>query len=215
MTSLPDDGREKKALRKYFLKARANLAAAQRADANRRICSAFSAWVRQASEALEVVLGADAYIGAYLAFGHEVDLFHLWSSGPLDMRPCVSGFAFPKVQSQRRLSFYAVTEGAIDASNRGFAKNAYGIYEPDEACANHILPRDIRIVLVPGVGFTESGARLGYGGGYYDRWLAQPEVTATRIGVCYEAQVGSMLPIADHDVKMQYLLTEMGIRRCT
>lgn len=62
---------------------------------------------------------------------------------------------------------------------------------------------EITCAIVPGVGFDRSGGRLGYGGGYYDRTLAQPLWHALRWGVCFEEQLcpGS-LPLESHDVPM-------------
>ena len=68
------------------------------------------------------------------------------------------------------------------------------------------------VVLVPCVGFTRSGLRLGYGGGYFDRWLARhPEVTA--IGLAWsvaEIVEGELAPQA-HDRPMMLVLTEHGV----
>jgi 5,10-methenyltetrahydrofolate synthetase len=68
------------------------------------------------------------------------------------------------------------------------------------------------VVLVPCVGFTRSGFRLGYGGGYFDRWLARhPEVTA--IGVAWslgEIDDAAFAPQA-HDMHLMVLLTEHGV----
>ncbi len=66
-------------------------------------------------------------------------------------------------------------------------------------------------VLVPGLGFSPDGARIGYGGGYYDRFLATLREDALRIGVCYECQVRDRLPTEQHDVPMTHLITEARI----
>ena len=68
------------------------------------------------------------------------------------------------------------------------------------------------VVLVPCVGFTRSGHRLGYGGGYFDRWLAQhPEVTA--IGVAWsiaELDDGALV-LEPHDQPLTLVVTERGV----
>ena len=68
------------------------------------------------------------------------------------------------------------------------------------------------VVLLPCVGYTRSGFRLGYGGGYFDRWLARhPEVTA--IGLAWsvaEIVEGELAPQA-HDRPMMLVLTEHGV----
>ena len=68
------------------------------------------------------------------------------------------------------------------------------------------------VVLVPCVGFTPAGLRLGYGGGYFDRWLAQhPEVTA--VGVAWAVgEIGaSEFKPQPHDQPMTLIVTERGV----
>jgi 5-formyltetrahydrofolate cyclo-ligase len=70
------------------------------------------------------------------------------------------------------------------------------------------------VLLVPLVGFDEAGYRLGYGTGYYDRTLAAPTRPLT-VGVGYEtARLESIFPQA-HDVPMDLIVTERGIRACS
>ena len=68
------------------------------------------------------------------------------------------------------------------------------------------------VVLLPCLGFTPAGFRLGYGGGYFDRWLAQhPQVTA--VGVAWavgEIEAGGYEP-QPHDIAMALIVTERGV----
>ena len=65
------------------------------------------------------------------------------------------------------------------------------------------------LVLVPALAFTAAGDRLGYGGGYYDRWLEEhPE--ALRVGVCLDFQLAGSLPVEPHDVGMDLVVTNIG-----
>jgi 5-formyltetrahydrofolate cyclo-ligase len=73
---------------------------------------------------------------------------------------------------------------------------------------------DISVALVPGLGFSLSGGRLGYGKGYYDAWLAKnPGVR--RVGFCFEAQILTEVPMEDHDQRMDYIVTEAALRFVT
>ena len=69
------------------------------------------------------------------------------------------------------------------------------------------------VVVVPCVGFTAAGHRLGYGGGYYDRWLAaHPEVVAVGVAwSCTELDLASFVP-EPHDVPPAFIVTEDGVR---
>jgi 5-formyltetrahydrofolate cyclo-ligase len=66
-------------------------------------------------------------------------------------------------------------------------------------------------VLLPALAFDERGFRLGYGGGFYDRLLADWPVLT--VGVTPEALVLSAVPREAHDVPVAYLATERGVRR--
>lgn len=71
----------------------------------------------------------------------------------------------------------------------------------------HIDEQKFDIILVPMIGFDASLHRLGYGGGYYDKFLAtQPQ--ATKIGVCFELGKVDALPIEPHDIALDYIVTE-------
>jgi 5-formyltetrahydrofolate cyclo-ligase len=74
-----------------------------------------------------------------------------------------------------------------------------------------IPPEQIDLVLVPGLAFTRAGERLGRGGGYYDRFLAHPQLRAVRIGVCFEAQLLPELPLDSHDQHVQHVITDCGL----
>ena len=68
----------------------------------------------------------------------------------------------------------------------------------------------IDLAIVPGLAFTSCGHRLGYGAGFYDRWLAQhPAVLA--IGLCYDDELIDDLPIEDHDRTVDLIVTDRRI----
>ena len=83
---------------------------------------------------------------------------------------------------------------------RYMATGAFGIIEPQGGEA--VRPHEIDAIVVPGVAFTESGARMGRGKGFYDRYLSQEEFRGLKIGVCYNEQIVGELPVEPHDVKM-------------
>ena len=87
---------------------------------------------------------------------------------------------------------------------------ALGILSPPskEPCGDCV-----DLVLVPGLAFSVSGARLGYGAGYYDRWLAA-NPAAIRVGLCFEFQVTAAVPVAEHDQFLDYLVTDRRLVAC-
>lgn len=84
----------------------------------------------------------------------------------------------------------------------------YGLLEPPHH-APQVDPVDIETVWVPGWAFDHTGARLGKGGGYYDRLL--PKTKARRLGICFSRQVWTTLPTAPHDVSVHAIVTPSGI----
>ncbi|KAA5545152.1 5-formyltetrahydrofolate cyclo-ligase [Roseiconus nitratireducens] len=74
---------------------------------------------------------------------------------------------------------------------------------------------DADVVLVPGVAFDAQGGRLGYGRGYYDRCLAEARPDVVLVGLAYQCQVCPRVPMADHDVRMDWVVTEQQLYRCS
>ena len=89
----------------------------------------------------------------------------------------------------------------------------FGILEPANG-TTIISPDDIDCVLVPGVAFDGRGARLGFGRGYYDRFLCRLPAAAHVCGLAFSLQIVERVPDMQHDVRMQSLVTEQGVRRC-
>jgi 5-formyltetrahydrofolate cyclo-ligase len=85
-----------------------------------------------------------------------------------------------------------------------------GIPSPPAADAP---PGTADVVIVPGLGFSPRGERIGFGAGYYDRWLAD-HPHATRIGICFEFQVCARIPVEAHDERLHYLVTERRTIHC-
>ncbi|MBX2811269.1 MAG: 5-formyltetrahydrofolate cyclo-ligase [Myxococcales bacterium] len=91
-----------------------------------------------------------------------------------------------------------------------------GILEPPSS-GQRIPLEKLHAVLMPGLGFTCGGTRLGYGGGFYDRTLEQLPTTYPyihRVGISFQIQVHPSLPVAPHDVTITTLITEWGSRPC-
>lgn len=87
---------------------------------------------------------------------------------------------------------------------------AYGILEPETEVP--ALPDAPDLILVPGVAFDRHGGRLGFGVGYYDRFLAS--CRAVKVGLCYDFQLIDRIPCDTHDIPMDYILTEKECLNC-
>jgi len=69
------------------------------------------------------------------------------------------------------------------------------------------------VVIVPGVAFDRSGARLGRGGGFYDRFLKSLLDGTMRVGACFSAQLLEEIPTDPHDLAVDLIVTESGIHQ--
>ncbi|MBT9152152.1 MAG: 5-formyltetrahydrofolate cyclo-ligase [Firmicutes bacterium] len=90
------------------------------------------------------------------------------------------------------------------------AAASFGISEPVLG-TKQFDPLDIDVVLVPGVAFDAGFYRLGYGGGYYDRFLPRLRQEALAVGVAFSLQVVDKLPRHAHDFRLDALVTERGM----
>jgi 5-formyltetrahydrofolate cyclo-ligase len=118
---------------------------------------------------------------------------------------------YPRVlEGEHRLEFHEVAfaPGGLDPID--VRAGAFGILEPLPSAP--IVPLEhIDLFLVPGLGFDDTGSRLGWGRGYYDRTLARVP-SAIRIGYCYACQIVPHVPHHHDDLPMHYLVTEAGAR---
>lgn len=94
-----------------------------------------------------------------------------------------------------------------------FRPGPFGIPEPRDLSA--VVPlTEIDIVLVPGVGFDAQGVRLGYGGGYYDRFLRLLATHTYFGGLAFHTQIVPSIPRLPHDICMPFVVTEQGVLTC-
>lgn len=86
----------------------------------------------------------------------------------------------------------------------------YGILEP-ENLGNIILPQNVELAIIPGLAFDLKGGRLGYGGGYYDRFLRLMKDNAFKYGLGYFMQIVDKVPEEPWDVRLNGIITEKKI----
>lgn len=86
-------------------------------------------------------------------------------------------------------------------------KGAFGVPEPKEKV--RFDKNKIDLVIVPGVAFDKEGNRMGYGKGYYDRFLKG--MSALKIGVCHSFQLLDKIECEEHDIKMDIIVTERDV----
>ena len=107
----------------------------------------------------------------------------------------------------KRISLPKVTPaGMVFKEIGGFGsveRGSFGIMEPKDRCPIH---EEFDLVIVPAVGVTRDGSRLGYGHGYYDRFLA--ECDAVSVALTYAKQVVRSMPSEPTDIRVDWIVTE-------
>jgi len=92
--------------------------------------------------------------------------------------------------------------------------STFNIPEPKKDRRRPFNMNEIDLIIVPGVGFDPDGTRLGYGFGYYDKFLNTIKNKATIIGLAFEIQIVSSLPANSNDIRMNKIITEDRIIDC-
>ncbi len=87
-------------------------------------------------------------------------------------------------------------------------KGMYNILEPDGTRC--LVPDETTLVVMPGAVFSRNRERIGYGGGYYDRFLAENDMCRT-VAVCYDFQILKSIPAQLHDIKPEMIISEERI----
>lgn len=184
------EAEEKEALRRRVLVIRDGLSAGAVAAMSGEI-------VRRLTALSEI--RAAATLMVYLGFGSEVMTEGLirwaWSAGKRVVVPlCAPGRCLIPCRIE---GFEEVEAGH------------YGIREPKAVCRRPVEPGGIDAVVVPAVAFDRRGGRVGYGGGYYDRFLPRAP-QAARIGAAFAVQIVAAVPAGGLDVPMDMVVTEEG-----
>ncbi len=182
---------EKKKARLAFKEKRRLLSSDERVDADRRI--------------VQRILQSELYLHA-----DRVLLYHpLWDEP--DIRPVMfdalkkgKAVGLPRVENERGdMSFYSI-EG-----ENSLAPGSFHLLEPAPSCPKILDAHAYPLCFIPGIAFDAFGGRLGFGKGYYDRFLARFE--GARAGVLYMVCMADKVPKEENDIPMHVLFTEQGM----
>jgi 5-formyltetrahydrofolate cyclo-ligase len=178
----------KQELREHYRALRESLSPVTVRAASIAVCKALADWPR---------LQEARHVLTYLAFRNELDLSYLF-----DLLPLIH-WAVPRVDRQHLALHPYQPERLV--------RHRFGMLEP-AADLPSVDAEMLDVVLVPGVAFDRRGGRLGFGGGFYDRFL--PTTPALRVGVTYERCVAEELPMRERDQRMDWLFTPSEQIRC-
>lgn len=157
-------------------------------------------WEQQLIQVLKNSFFQDAFYERVLCFyptASEVDL------RPLYQTLLERGIAlyFP-VTYDHHIRFYRIS------SMDDFQEGRFHIMEP--ISMEELEHDEGTLALTPGLAFSKEGERIGYGGGFYDRFFAaHPDII--RVGICFGGQLSSEITGMDWDIPMHYVVTEQGV----
>ncbi|HEY4697295.1 MAG TPA: 5-formyltetrahydrofolate cyclo-ligase [Gallionella sp.] len=104
----------------------------------------------------------------------------------------------------------------VDDLENQLAPGLWGIREPIvERCEKLKTPNEVEFALLPGVAFSRNGARLGYGGGFYDKLLARMAHRPALAAAAFALQIVEQIPQEATDVKVGWIITEQEIIACS
>ena len=131
-------------------------------------------------------------IACYFPIGSEVKTHDIM----LDILKQGKNLLLPRIVDDN-IQFYIVS------NLEKLEKGRFDIMEPKDSCER---TKKIDCVLIPTVGVSKSGVRLGYGHGYYDRFLSSTD--AMKISLTYSKQIVKSIPSDSHDIKIDWIVTE-------
>jgi 5-formyltetrahydrofolate cyclo-ligase len=139
----------------------------------------------------------------YLSFNKEVNTYPLarWclDNGKTVIAPYC-------IESEREIVPYKITNLLNDLT-----KSSFGVMEPKHDILQKANIEDIDLIIVPGVAFDKNCNRLGFGAGYYDRFLPKRLKHTPAIGIAYDYQIIDEVPTSEYDVPLDFIITQERI----
>lgn len=96
----------------------------------------------------------------------------------------------------------------VDDLNRDLTQGTRGNLEPNAKRCKSVPIDCLDIAIIPGVAMDEKGGRVGQGNGYYDRLIPDLPITTRKVGLVYELQIVSSVPLESHDKHVDIVITE-------
>ncbi len=139
----------------------------------------------------------------FISFGSEVD------TGPMLEETIKRGklALAPKTLPDTR----ELVPSQIKNLQTDLAPGVYNIPEPTAEALRPVEPEKVDLLIVPGVAFDNKGNRIGYGGGYYDRFFARLKPDTPLVALAFELQILPAVPVDDWDRRVDLIITEERI----
>lgn len=188
---------DKITLRKKILRERAQLPVSTRENYSERI----SKLIKSTS-----YYKNSKTIMCFLSFNHEVDTHKFIKDAIAEGKKIVVPVSIHK------------TRQLIPSELQNFDELEIGYYNiltPKEEFIRPVSKEEIELIIVPGVVFDSHGYRVGYGGGYYDRFLLDVAKTVPKIAIGFSMQIAEQVPRESFDIPVDMIITEKGSMPCS
>ncbi len=183
------NGKKKSELRRAMKAQRKGMTAAEKSTADAAICEKLKA--RRDIGVMADTLNFVGALAVYLASPDEINIDpfieYMLRAGVEVVAPRWNGETYELAKLK-----------GLDEKN--LRLGPMGIREPVDA--DVVEPKEVSAWIIPGLAFTRGGKRLGYGGGWYDRFLASAPKDAAKIGVAYSFQIVDDFPAEPHDIPL-------------
>lgn len=139
----------------------------------------------------------------YLSFGSEINTKKIVIKALKDKKEVY----IPKIYKEDK-----VMKAVRLKSFNDLKENSIGILEPIDD-NDYIDKKEIDLILVPGVVFDLNGNRIGYGGGYYDRYLQDIKEISNKVVLAYDLQIVESIKPEIHDISFDYIITNTKLEK--
>ncbi len=177
---------DKSALRKSLLSQRLALPQEQWQNKSEQLVEHLQQWLR-VRKFQQLIL--------YRSFRREPDL----STLAISREPSLC--YYPRLVRQEMHFYPSPSQGP-------FVKNSFGLEEPEIDDQGSLQVSEESVLIIPALALDRKGFRLGYGGGYFDRFLSNHHPIT--VGVCFDQFLLNTLPHEAHDLPVQHIITESG-----
>ena len=185
----------KNTLRQRILELRSNLSEQEINDKSQKIIKTLATFPEFSNSKL---------IMCYVDFRNEVVTKGFITDCLKEGRRVAVPFIFKKDGSKEMLASEIFN---IDDLRQG----AFGLLEPSINSMIEVDPKELELIIVPGVVFDYSKNRIGYGAGYYDRFLKKVNKNCYKVGVAFDIQFVNEVLAEEHDIKLDAIITESTV----
>lgn len=157
---------------------------------------------------IETIMGLPEFINCktimlYLSFNKEVDTYPLAKWCLDNGKTVIAPYC---IQSKREIIPFKINNLSTDLS-----KSSMGVMEPKHDLLEKVNIENIDLIIVPGVVFDKHCNRIGFGAGYYDRFLPKKAKLTPTIGIAYDYQIIDKVPTGEYDMPLDFIITEKRI----